>query len=117
MRWLAGGLAVALVLGLLWGGAQPVAVGLVRAPWDKLLHFGVFGVLAAAVGVALGRASLWWLALGVAVAVGVADEWHQLSLPGRSAGWGDLVADACGALAGAGVAAWVLRWGRGVVAD
>ena len=50
-----------MVAGLFVDGAQPVAVGLLTAPWDKLAHATVF-------------------------AVGVADELHQATLPGR-AGW------------------------------
>ena len=36
-----------------------------------------------------------------ALALGVADELHQVYLPGRSASWADLVADAAGGIAGA----------------
>ena len=45
--------------------------------------------------------------------VGAADEWHQLSLPGRGPGWDDLVADAVGAALGATALrwrTWVKRW-------
>jgi hypothetical protein len=102
MRWTAVMLAVGLPLGLLIGGAQPVAVGLVPAPWDKLAHAGVFAVLAAAIGVASGWRG-WRMVLvafvGAAV-VGAADEWHQMFLPGRSAGLDDLAADCVGALLG-----------------
>lgn len=96
-------LAVALPLGLWVGGAQPVAVGLVPTPWDKLVHALVFGLLAAAVGYASGLRGGRGAALGfaVALAVGGADEWHQAYLPGRSAGWDDLAADALGAALGA----------------
>ena len=96
-------LAVALPLGLWVGGALPVAVGLVPAPWDKLVHSLVFALLAAAVGLACGARGWRGAALGfgAALAVGVADEWHQAYLPGRSAGWDDLAADALGAALGA----------------
>ena len=100
-------LAVALPVGLMIGGAQPVAVGLVPAPWDKLVHVGVFAVLAACIGYASGLhgARMVWVAVLGAVAVGVVDEWHQLYLPGRSAGLDDLADDVVGALAGAWFAA------------
>ena len=100
-------LAIGLPLGLLVGGAQPVAVGLVPAPWDKLAHASVFAVLAAAIGYASGLRGwpMVLLALGGASAVGLADEWHQVYLPGRRAGWDDLVADCVGALLGT-VAVW-----------
>jgi hypothetical protein len=107
LRWGAVVLAIGLPLGLLVGGAQPVAVGLVPAPWDKLAHASVFAVLSAAIGYASGLRGwpMVLLALGGASAVGLADEWHQVYLPGRSAGWDDLVADCVGALLGT-VAVW-----------
>ena len=96
-------LAVGLPLGLYFGGAQPVAVGLIPSPYDKLVHAAVFAVLAGAMGYASGLRG--WRMLLVAwlgaVTVGGLDEWHQSSLPGRSAGWGDMVADAIGAAVGA----------------
>lgn len=102
-RLIAVALAVGLPLGLWIGGAQPIAVGLVPTPWDKLVHLTVFGVLAAAIGCAngshSGRAAL--LAFACALAVGVVDEWHQAYLPGRSAGLDDLAADALGSALGA----------------
>ena len=100
--------AIGLPVGLLWGGAQPVAVGLIPEPWDKFAHAAVFGALAMAVGLASGwrGARAQWLGFAVAMLVGVADEWHQVFLPGRSAGLDDLTADAVGAALGA----WALRW-------
>lgn len=99
--------AVALPLGLLVGGAQPVAVGLIPAPYDKLVHALVFAVLAAAIGFASGWRGwrMVLLAFCAALAVGVLDEWRQMVLPGRSAGWDDLAADALGAALGA----WAVR--------
>ena len=51
------------------------------------------------------------LAFAGALAIGIADELHQATLPGRQAGWDDLAADAVGALIGT----WVLArlgWAR-----
>ncbi|MDO8450791.1 MAG: VanZ family protein [Rhodoferax sp.] len=108
LRLAAALLAIALPLGLLIGGAQPVAVGLVPPPWDKLVHAAVFAVLAGAIGYASGlrgrRASA--LAFFGALTVGVLDELHQMRLPGRSAGWDDLAADAFGAALGAVALLW-----------
>jgi hypothetical protein len=100
-------LAAGLPLGLFIGGAQPVAVGLVPAPWDKLAHAAVFAVLACAIGYASGLRGwrMLLVAFGAAVAVGALDEWHQMYLPGRSAGLDDLAADAVGAAVGAWIAA------------
>ena len=99
-------LAVAFVLALLIGGAQPVAVGLVPAPWDKLAHGTVFALLALSLGLASGGGGwrVLLLAFAGALLVGVLDEWHQIFLPGRSAGLDDLLADAVGAAIGAMVA-------------
>ena len=104
--------AVCVPVGLFYGGAQPIAVGLIPEPWDKLAHVGVYALLAASVGYASGwRGSpVWWLAFTVALAMGAIDEFHQMTLPGRAAGWDDLAFDALGAVLGA----TALRW-RGVV--
>ena len=100
--------AMLLVVGLLIGGAQPVAVGFVVEPWDKVLHAGVFGVLAMLLALALRGAHLLHgrRAIGVsqallgaallALLVGGVDEIHQIWLPGRMAGWDDWLADATG---------------------
>jgi VanZ family protein len=108
-----------MVVGLFVGGAQPVAVGLFTEPWDKLAHATVFAVLTALLALALqGSApqpgARWALPPGAALAVaavlagavGVADELHQATLPGRVAGLDDLLADAVGV----GVGLWV-AWG------
>jgi uncharacterized protein YfiM (DUF2279 family) len=94
--------AIGLPMGLFVGGAQPVAVGLIPVPWDKLAHASVFAMLAAAMGYASGWRG-WPMLLagfGYAMGIGVLDEWHQMHLPGRSAGLDDLAADAVGAALG-----------------
>lgn len=65
-------------------------------PWDKLYHAGNFGVLAALLYLATGRA---WLAVLLASLYGVSDELHQAFVPGRSADPADWLADTAGALA------------------
>lgn len=101
---------LALVPGLFVGGAQPAAAGLIPAPWDKVVHCGLFALFAVLIGLAVGfqrlpRIGLLFLAFAGAFAIGIADELHQATLPGRHAGWDDLAADAAGALIGA--------WGLG----
>ena len=108
--------ALVLVVGLFIGGAQPFAVGLFTAPWDKVAHAAVFGVLAVLLALALrgahvlhGRTALGLrhtllLAALLAAMVAGADEIHQIWLPGRMAGWDDWLADVAGvALALAGL--------------
>ena len=97
--WFCAGLAALLVAGLFYGGAQPVAVGLLAEPWDKLAHASLFAVIAGLL--ALSRPGLTWrwslVCLLVTMTVGAMDELHQHFLPGRSADWSDLAADTFGA--------------------
>jgi uncharacterized protein YfiM (DUF2279 family) len=101
-------LTVAMSAAVLYvGGAQPVAVGLFPAPWDKLAHLLTFAVVGMAAGLAGGMRG-WRMALcclAGALLVGGMDEVHQAFLPGRSASWADLAADAAGGLLGAAVLA------------
>lgn len=93
------------------GGAQPVAVGLFPAPWDKLAHLLTFAVIGGAAGLAGGMRG-WRMALcclAGALLVGGMDEIHQMFLPGRSASWSDLAADAAGGLLGAAALAVLYR--------
>ncbi|MEX0892782.1 MAG: VanZ family protein [Gemmatimonadota bacterium] len=95
---------VAWALGLLalgsWSGAPGPSTDL---PLDKAAHLALYGVL----GVLTGLGWLWahWprralIPLCLALLVGPMDELNQRSVPGRSAEWGDLVADTAGVLAG-----------------
>jgi VanZ family protein len=97
------------------GGAQPVAVGLCPAPWDKLAHLFTFAVIGMAAGLAGGmrgwRMAVWCVA--GALLVGAMDELHQMFLPGRSASWSDLIADAAGGVLGAAVLAVLHRLASG----
>ena len=117
-RLLCDGAVLFMVAGLFAGGAQPAAVGLFTAPWDKLAHVVAFAVLAALMAMALQAkppqpGACWALRPGAALAVaallagavGVADELHQATLPGRLAGLDDLLADAVGICVGL----WVAR--------
>lgn len=103
LRWAAGLLVLVFLAGIFIGGAQPIAVGLIPAPWDKLAHAAAFGTLTVLVAVSL-RPPLAWL-VTLPLLVTAADEWHQSFLAGRAAGIGDWLAGAVGVL----VAAWLLR--------
>jgi VanZ family protein len=74
---------------------------------DKIVHFAVFVGLGALVYRALPR---YWLAVAIASAYGALDELHQKLTPGRSPEIKDFIADVCGALLGALLALFVLRW-------
>jgi VanZ family protein len=105
-------LAVVMSAAVLYvGGAQPVAVGLFPAPWDKLAHLLTFAVIGMAAGLAGGMRG-WRMTLcclAGALLVGGMDEIHQIFLPGRSASWADLAADAAGGLLGAAALAVLQR--------
>jgi len=90
---------------------QPVVPPGGDKPWH-LLAYLVLGVvtLRAVVGGLPAWVSWRTAAVATAIAVGyaVTDELHQMFVPGRSAQLSDLVADAMGVVAGAGLC-WV--WG------
>lgn len=74
---------------------------------DKVLHFGYFfggaGLLSAAIFRSrpdLPAARRILTTVAVVAAVGVIDELHQATVPGRDATIGDLIADTLGAIAG-----------------
>ena len=96
---------------LLWAGvilfATSVPSSLVPrqlGPYDKVVHFTMYAVLAALVTVAVlrrGALARWLLVTALAVsAFGAADEWHQQFIPGRSMDVRDWVADSLGGVTG-----------------
>ena len=100
-------LALGILFGLFVLGAQPFAVKLIPSPWDQLAHVAVFAALACALGLLSGQRGIRMLLFAVTGAsfVGALDEWHQMFLPGRHAGWDDLAMDAIGSLLGAALLA------------
>jgi len=93
-RWwlvLAGCAALAIALGSLTPGSEMPG----RLPWDKASHFlGYAGLagLAGLAGVRLPRAFTITLLYGIAI------EYAQLLVPGRSGSdWGDILANGLGA--------------------
>lgn len=77
------------------------------APYDKVVHFTVYGLFAVLLSRNLapvsggGRWRAAFLAIAIAVAFGAADEWHQGFIPGRSTDPADWRADSIGAAGGA----------------
>ena len=67
-------------------------MGLFPAPLDKVAHFATFGLIASLLWLSVLRGKPW-LVIAIVSAVGAADEFHQIFLPGRSAGLDDLAAD------------------------
>lgn len=105
-------LLAVLLLGLfVWGGYQPQAAGLIPTPWDKLAHLAWFATLTGLLVLGL-RGSGMRIPLMVALAcitLGAWDEWRQLTLPGRSFGLDDLLADGVGVALGIFLACWMQR--------
>jgi VanZ family protein len=99
-------LVIFMLAALFIGGAQPLAVGLFAAPWDKLAHATFFFIftylLARFVGLPIA------LVMILALLVGAGDEIHQHFLPGREAGFDDWLADAVGA----GLGLILVKWFR-----
>lgn len=79
------------------GGSQPVAVNLFPAPWDKLAHLVTYGIILIFSKLAFPQIKLQILLI-LTIFIGALDEFHQLYLPGRSAGLDDLLADTIGGL-------------------
>ena len=87
--------AVVFVIMLFWGGSQPVAVGLVDSPYDKIAHILAFSFLSLSLW--FGVKERWPLFIIIlASTIGALDEIHQLYLPGRVAAFSDFVADFVG---------------------
>ena len=89
--------------GLLWLGGRNVTTPVSMTGLDKVAHFllyGALGALAAFGWRRAGRAPRAIAVLGLACAVGLADELHQSRVPGRSADPFDFLADAAGVLLG-----------------
>jgi hypothetical protein len=101
------GLAIAMTVNLFHLGAGPGAVNLFVPPWDKVAHFAAFSVLSGllAVGIGLRRP---WLTLALVALIGLADELHQVWLPGRSAGVDDWIVDVMAGLFVVGLI-WIMR--------
>ena len=111
---------------LLWAGVillgtslPQEAVPVQTSRIDKILHFGIYTVLAFLLTRQISVGFRLWqsvaLAIAFAMAFGALDEWHQPLIPGRSTEFADWVADSIGAVVGASIAAIMehRRRGRG----
>lgn len=85
------------------------------APYDKVIHFSMYGMFAFLLArEAIPEMGAWRgavVSLALASAFAAADEWHQGFVPGRDADVKDWQADTAGAAAGA-LAAALLRRAR-----
>jgi VanZ family protein len=97
--WLLAVVWAALLFALSARPAQDLPTLFVGA--DKLVHLALYAPL----GWWLARGfGVGWVAVLVATAYGVTDEWHQSFVPGRMASIADIGADAVGAALGAWMA-------------
>lgn len=99
-------ITLAAMATLYWASSRPLRLETGPLPWDKLLHFGAYALLAGlwfatlrATWPAAGARGHAWLAAAMSAAYGATDEWHQSFVEGRVADGWDWVADALGAVA------------------
>ncbi len=88
---------LALVGSIFIGGEQPAAGHLFPPLWDKAAHLAAYGAMGVLAALAFPAQSLLTILLVVG-GIGGADEIHQMFIPGRQAGLGDLLADLGGGL-------------------
>jgi VanZ family protein len=105
-RWFSGERTAGMLLPLLarlLPSADPATLALVHQAVRKLAHVGEYFVLSALLYRALAAGSAWnpraaVLAVGSAGLYAVADEVHQLFVPGRTGATGDVLIDLSGAI-------------------
>lgn len=96
--------AVAVLIFVL--SSRPALPGLGIPHADKVAHVGIFALLSATLyrsSLASGVPYPGLVAFVVAALYGVADEWHQAYVPGRTQDVLDVLADSVGALIGVGL--------------
>ncbi len=120
LRWAIAWALIILVLCLIPGKALPVWNWFAILDLDKLVHTGMFFVLAvllAGAFVKQGRPQgyLLWSVL-IAVLYGLSTEWMQgLEALGRRTDINDMIANSVGALIAASYVRWMVKMGRAIV--
>lgn len=107
-HWFPALAAFCMLLALFVGGAQDGAGSLFQDPWDKLAHIVFFFCLTILLFAGFNFSIVTTSIL--ALLIGIADEFHQIFLPGRFAGVDDWFADVIGVMLAAGFI--FLRWRR-----
>ena len=92
-------LLVVAVAAIAWQSLVPPPQIVMTVSSDKVAHFVAYAVVGALAVLSL-PARWWWLAWLATVAMGLLLEIAQAATPYRSFEWGDLAADAVGALVG-----------------
>ncbi|MGF1452676.1 MAG: VanZ family protein [Opitutales bacterium] len=100
-----------IAITLVSGGNVPAVPRTPLFATDKIVHFCVFAALATAWIRCRPGGRLWpWVAWLLTTAFGLADELHQLSVPGRYFEWEDFLADSLGAAVAAALYAGWAPW-------
>jgi VanZ family protein len=115
-KWVRGGcvLTAILMAVTLFVGAETAAqVPHFPPPFDKVVHFVFYGIMAVLLAHGVG---LRWLIVPLILVpvIGAADEWHQFYVPARDASFFDWMADEIGTVV-AVCAYWTWRKRRAEV--
>ncbi len=106
LRWTAVAAWAGLIFALSSLSGSQVSIGI---DVSALAHFTEYAILGGLLLFALERSNRGLAAVALASAYGVTDELHQLLVPGRMSDPVDWAVDTAGAIAGAALAAWLLR--------
>lgn len=91
--------------------SRPVPGGPLPGQWDKVAHVAAYFILGALLAIATDRSGLSPLvAIGLGIAYGISDEFHQSFVPGRVVDGFDLLADTVGVIAGVLLYRYLRRW-------
>lgn len=104
-------LLLALLITITWLALTPHPPRSADLGWDKLNHLAAFGSLAFCAMRGFARAGPWRVAAALLL-YGALIEVAQSQVPGRSAEWGDLLADSLGIALGVAAHALAARWLR-----
>ncbi len=120
LRWSIAWALVILVLCLMPGKALPEWNWFALLDLDKLVHAGMFFVLAVLLAGAFvkhGRPQLYlFWSVAIAMLYGLSTEWMQgLEVLGRRTDMNDLIANSIGALLAAAYVNWKVKKGKAIV--
>jgi len=110
LRWTAVAAWAGVIFALSSLSGSQVSIGI---DVSAFAHFAEYAILAGLLVFALERSNGVLTAVALASAYGVTDELHQLLVPGRMSDPVDWAVDTAGAIAGAALAAWLLRRNAG----
>jgi len=83
---------------------------------DKLGHFGAYFLLSLFLVRTFAHCTHWvrsgwfWVTISICTGYGLSLEWVQISIPGREATMGDVIANCIGIVLGCGAYGWWKKW-------